>query len=89
MSPPRYKEDQREDPELPEPDAAARAENRRLSNIIWEMTQAAIALMITAAVVYTAINKIESEVLTNAFFLIVSIYFVKNREGHLNEKPKN
>jgi len=86
MSTNRYKEDIREDPELPETTAAATAENKRLSNIIWEMTQAAIALMITAAVVYTAINKIESEVLTNAFFLIVSIYFVKNREGHTNGK---
>lgn len=79
MSPPRYKDDQREDPELP--GDAAKAENRRLSNIIREMTQAAIALMITAAVIYSAVKKIESELLTNAFFLIVSIYFVKNREG--------
>jgi len=88
MSPPRYNENQREDPELPEQDAA-RAENKRLSNIIWEMTQAAIALMITAAVIYSAVNKIDSEVLTNAFFLIVSIYFVKNREGGVNSRiPK-
>lgn len=33
--------------------------------------------MITAAVIYTAIKKIESEVLVNAFFLIVSMYFVR------------
>jgi len=87
MSPPRYNDQDRDKPDLPA-DELARGENKRLSNIIWEMTQAAIALMITAAVVYTAINKIESEVLTNAFFLIVSIYFVKNREGHIPGKPK-
>ena len=50
---------------------------QRRVNIIWEGTQAAVAVMITAAVIYTAINKIETPVLTNAFFLIVSMYFVR------------
>jgi hypothetical protein len=50
---------------------------QRSINKIWEVTQATIAVMITIAIIYNSINKIESEVLTNAFFLIVSMYFVR------------
>lgn len=53
------------------------AKGQRRVNILWELTQSLVALMITAAVIYTAIKKIESEVLVNAFFLIVSMYFVR------------
>lgn len=50
---------------------------QRRVHILWETTQATIAVLITGAVIYNAINKIESSVLTNAFFLIVSMYFVR------------
>lgn len=50
---------------------------QRRVHILWESTQAVIAVMITGAVIYNAINKVESPVLTNAFFLIVSMYFVR------------
>lgn len=49
---------------------------RRIS-LMWELTQALIAVMITSAIIYNSINKVESDVLTNAFFLIVSMYFVR------------
>lgn len=55
---------------------AVTAGQRRI-NLIWEMTQAAVAILITGAVIYNSVNKIESEVLTNAFFLIISMYFVR------------
>lgn len=53
------------------------AAGQRRVHILWESTQAIVAVMITGAVIYNAVNKIESPVLTNAFFLIVSMYFVR------------
>lgn len=50
---------------------------QRRINLIWEFTQSLVALIITSAVIYCAINRIENDVLTNAFFLIVSMYFVR------------
>jgi hypothetical protein len=50
---------------------------QRRVNLVWEFTQAIIAVMITAAIVYCAIKGIDSRVLNNAFFLIVSMYFVR------------
>lgn len=49
-------------------------------NLIWEVTQSLIAIMITGAVIYSQINKIDSDVLTNAFFLIVGFYY--SRTNH-------
>jgi len=53
---------------------------QRKINIIWEVTQALVAVSITLAVIYCAINKIVSQELTNAFFLIVGFYF--SRTNH-------
>ena len=50
--------------------------------VIWETTQAAIAVMITAAMIYCAVSGIESKELNYAFFLIVTMYFV--RTNHTN-----
>jgi Co/Zn/Cd efflux system component len=50
---------------------------QRRVNLIWEFTQGLIAILITVAVIYCALNKIESQALSNAFFLIVSMYFVR------------
>lgn len=55
-------------------------EGQRLINIIWELTQAAIAVMIVLALVYLAIAREPSETVTNAFFLIVGFYF--SRTNH-------
>lgn len=48
---------------------------QRFTSNIWELTQAAVAVMTTMAMIYTAIMQIESLVLTSAFFLIVGTYF--------------
>ena len=55
---------------------------QRRINIIWEITQAIIASVITGATIYCAIFKIQNAELTNAFFLIVGFYF--SRTNHSN-----
>lgn len=50
---------------------------QRRINLIWEFTQGIIAVAITGAKIYCSIKTIESPELTNAFFLIVSMYFVR------------
>lgn len=65
---------------------------QRKVNLIWEFTQASIAIMITAALIYTAIKKIEAQELRNAFFLIASMYFVRTNHhliGGIGKKPLN
>lgn len=57
-------------------ESATKAGQRRI-NLIWEGTQGIIAVSIAAAVIYCQVNKIDSEILNNAFFLIVSMYFVR------------
>lgn len=63
---------------------------QRRVNLIWEFTQAIVAITITTSTVYAAINGIENNVLSNAFFLIVSMYFVRTNHkliGGVGEKP--
>jgi hypothetical protein len=50
---------------------------QRRINLVWELTQALIAVLITTSVIYNSMHHIESDVLTNAFFLIVSMYFIR------------
>lgn len=79
-------------PDTTEQEDITKAGQRRV-NLIWEFTQAIIAIMITAAVVYMKINSIQSDgTLANAFFLIVSMYFIRtnhNLVGGVGPKPKN
>lgn len=75
-------------PNTTEQEDIVRAGQRRI-NLIWEFTQALIAISITWAVIYSTINKTQSDVLTNAFFLIVSMYFVRtnhNMVGGIGKK---
>lgn len=61
-------------------------------NLIWETTQAVIAVSISWAVIYCQVKEITSEILNNAFFLIVSMYYVRtnhNRIGGVGHKPDN
>jgi hypothetical protein len=51
------------------------ASGQRRVNIIWEATQATIALTVAIATVYAALQGIESAALGNAFFLVVGFYF--------------
>lgn len=50
---------------------------QRQVHIVWEITQALIAIAVTAAVIYAAILGRESLLLGNAFTLIIAIYFVR------------
>jgi hypothetical protein len=53
---------------------------QRRVNLIWEFTQAAVALTIALALVYCEIQKIESPTIQNGFFLIIGFYF--SRTNH-------
>lgn len=71
-----------EPPKLVLPPTTTSAENetaagQRRVHIMWESTQAAIAVLITAGVIYCQINNINSPEINYAFFLIVSMYFVR------------
>lgn len=50
---------------------------QRRINLIWEVTQAVIVVMITAAQIYCSLTQIESKELSYAFFLVVSMYLVR------------
>lgn len=57
-------------------------ENRKTAgqrniNLIWETTQALIALSVTGALIYTNIKGIRAESLDTAFVLITAVYFVR------------
>lgn len=55
---------------------------QRKINLVWELTQAFIAVSITWAIIYMRVNGIESDgTLTNAFFLIVSMYFIRTNHS--------
>jgi hypothetical protein len=67
-----------------------RAGQRRI-NLIWETTQGLIAVAITSAKIYCSVKNIESPELTNAFFLIVSMYFVRTNHhltGGVGARPE-
>jgi hypothetical protein len=64
---------------------------QRRVNLIWETTQGAIALSTTAAMIFCAVKKIESQELTNAFFLIIGFYFSRTNHaaiGGVGRKPQ-
>jgi len=48
---------------------------QRRVNIIWEVTQAFIAVSVTLANIYAGLASIESDALHNTFFLVVGFYF--------------
>lgn len=55
-------------------------ENRKFAgqrrvNIIWEVTQAVIAISVTAAALTSALRSTSGELLSNAFFLVIGFYF--------------
>lgn len=66
-------------PKTTEQEDITLAGQRRI-NLIWEYTQAAVAVSVTFAIIYTAIMKIDSVTLTNAFFLIIGFYY--SRTNH-------
>lgn len=71
-----------EPPKLVLPPTTTSEENQtkagqRRVHIMWESTQAVIAVLITAGVIYCQIKRIESPEINYAFFLIVSMYYVR------------
>lgn len=52
-----------------------KTKGQRDVNLIWEFTQAMIAIMITTAIIYAAIFSKSSELLSTAFGMIVGMYF--------------
>ncbi len=48
---------------------------QRRINLIWEVTQAFIALAVTVGALYASIQGRVSEMLGNAFFLVIGFYF--------------
>jgi hypothetical protein len=60
-----------------------KTKQKRTVDFIIEFTQMILALGITFATIYISIQNIESETLTNAFFLIVGFYFGKQFKDKL------
>jgi hypothetical protein len=56
---------------------------QRRINLIWEVTQGLIAIVTTGAMIYCSVNKIVSQELTNAFFLIVGFYFSRTNHAQI------
>lgn len=48
---------------------------QRRINLIWELTQGVIALAVTGAALMAALQGTSSELLGNAFFLVIGFYF--------------
>lgn len=55
---------------------------QRRINLIWEVTQATIAVAVTLALIFLSAVKTSAPELNNAFFLIVGFYF--GRSNHSN-----
>jgi hypothetical protein len=63
---------------------------QRRVNLIWEYTQAAIAVLVTMALIYIAVEKIDSPEIRDAFFLIIGFYFSRTNHqaiGGVGVKP--
>jgi len=80
----------------PEPQAAPTTERQEMHagqrrvNLIWEGTQSAIAVAVTLAVIYCAVEKISSPELTNSWFLIIGFYYSRTNHsaiGGVGTKP--
>lgn len=50
---------------------------QRNINLIWEVTQAIIAISVTGSIIYSSLLEINSDILGNAFTLILALYFVR------------
>jgi len=68
---------------------ATTAGQRRV-NLIWEVTQALIAITVTVSMIVSALIQIRSPELIDAFFLIVGFYFSRTNHsaiGGVGPKP--
>lgn len=63
---------------------------QRKVNLIWELTQATIAVLITGAMIFSEINKLDSVAIRMGFSLIVGFYFSRTNHqaiGGVGKKP--
>jgi hypothetical protein len=63
---------------------------QRRINLIWEGTQAIIAVLVIGATIYATLRQIPSQEISNAAFLVVGFYFSRtNHEavGGIGRKP--
>ncbi len=51
--------------------------SQRRVNAIWEFTQAAVTILITAAAIYCAVQGIDADVLNFAFVAVISTYYAR------------
>lgn len=85
-------------PERPVPPITTTEEDRhsygqRRINLIWEVTQAIIAVVVTMATLYVSANlalKNDSQtaaflLLSNAFFLVIGFYFSRSNHTRIND----
>ena len=56
---------------------------QRRINIIWESTQAIVAVAITFAIIYGSLLRISSAEISNAFFLIIGFYFSRTNHAQI------
>lgn len=76
---------------------AKRTAGQRVINAIWECTQAVIAVSVTLATLYTAVNLALSGnkedaaflLLSNAFFLVVGFYFGRTNHTRMGGVGQN
>jgi len=63
------------------------SESRRIINLTWEYTQAAVAIMVVLANVIAAFALPEtSQLLSNAFFLVIGFYFGRTNHARPDEQ---
>lgn len=69
--------------------AAAAIKNRQQTNLIWERTQALIALGVTLAYIIAQISGrgLTAEGLANAFFLVIGFYFGRSNHARPTGLP--
>lgn len=79
-----------QDRRVGDPAGAARAlatSRRNRINVLWEVTQAFLAMTLTLAAAYSAVvsTRAESETLKNALFVVLGFYF--GRTNHSRPTP--
>lgn len=72
-------------------------ENQRRVNLVWELTQAAIACAVTGTTLYvSAVLATRDDaataaflLLSNAFFLVIGFYFGRTNHARIGDGPPN
>ena len=81
------------DPANKPPDTTAEQDTvtagQRRINLIWEVTQAIVALAVTGAKIYASLQKIDAPALDNSFFLIIGFYFSRTNHSAIGGVGQN